>query len=107
VPESRLTDSQMFHLAWAVRDGTADPEGALKMFREFMDSVDNDEAISTTLIRYVADAFRFHLNEGCPLESAFGVTRRKYGRKSTQEQHRAYAVDVLNKVLAGKLFQLH
>jgi len=97
----------MFHLAWAVRDGTADPEGALKMFREFMDSVDNDEAISTTLIRYVADAFRFHLNEGCPLESAFGVTRRKYGRKSTQEQHRAYAVDVLNKVLAGKLFQLH
>ncbi len=114
-PESpdaeELTHADIWHVAWDVREGKADPVKASLLLEKFCNEFDSGMFNSGNLtqdylLRHLRDAFRAYLNKEKTIASALGLVK-KAGRPKADEQDRMQmAAEVLRKRMAGKSHQV-
>lgn len=97
-----LTDVEMNQIAWAIRDGNADPVDARRLMEDFVSRYGaSDWHLS---IRYVRDALAAFLNgERASLGAAFGLARGQAGNPGKEASALLKrAVAVLEACLTGQ-----
>jgi hypothetical protein len=93
-------------IAWAVRDGKAEPDQAKRLMVLFRDRVRDGEPLPQELLRHFADAFDAYLSGSRTLDAALGVSRSGRGRPALAEQEGIRrAAEVIRERLAGSSHQ--
>lgn len=95
---------QINQIAFEVRDGEAKPEDARLLMKAFCDSAEQG-AIPNRLITHLRDVFRRHLDTGCTIDAALGLTRKKGAPKIEEQRSIELAAAVLRARLAGESHQ--
>jgi hypothetical protein len=110
-PPSRLTLSQVNLIAFAARDGTADPEHARVLLELFCQAIERGQIaardpVAARLTEHVREAFRAHIDSNRGIEAALGLARRRGRRKEANAgMQMLMAADVLRHRLSGKPHQ--
>ena len=98
----RLSTSRIHHIAWAVGDGTARPDEAAQLLREFVACVNAHEPLPERLREHFRDAFLRYLSGSCGIEAALGMVRGSKGHPGADEKrNQMIAAAVLKRRLAG------
>jgi hypothetical protein len=102
VPGEPLTSFQINQIAFAARDGVANPEDAKRLMAHFCDLVERRKPLPSRLTEHFREAFTDYLDGAKSLEVAFGVKRKK-GRPPADANLRIeMAAEVMRHRLAGK-----
>jgi hypothetical protein len=109
-PESpdaeELTHAAIWHIAWDVREGKANPVEANLLLEKFCNEFDSGMFNSGNLtqdylLRHLRDAFRAYLNKGKTIESALGLVKKKGRPKADEQVRMQMAAEVLRHRMAG------
>jgi hypothetical protein len=96
---------RMNQIAFAIRDGEANPEDARLLMDLFCESVKRG-AVPDRLMKHFQGSFQRYLDTGCTINGALGLTRNKRGAPKRDEQRIIeLAAALLRARLAGELHQ--
>jgi hypothetical protein len=106
-----LTPSQVNSMAFAVREGNANPGDARALLILFSQCVEHGliaarNPVADRLLEHVREAFRAHLSGSQSIQSALGLVRRR-GRPNAADEHMRMqmAAAVLRHRLSGLVHQ--
>lgn len=75
--DDRLSEPEIWHLRFDVRDGVADPAEVKRLLRQFCGRVKNGEAIGYETLQFLAEAFQAYLDSTKKLDAALGLVRKR------------------------------
>ncbi len=101
--DKSISPAQINQIAWDVLDDEADPEEVRELLEYICKLVDRQEQLSPVILRYVRDSLRRFLDGSTKsLNGAFGLKKRKPGRRKVNENIRlAMATEILRYRLDG------
>lgn len=105
-----LTHANIWHIAWDIREGKANPSDARRLLEKFCNEFDRgmfNSGMYTQdyLLRHLRDAFRAYLDKEKTIEAALGLVK-KTGRPKADEQVRMQmAAEVLRCRINGMSHQ--
>jgi hypothetical protein len=97
-----LTSSQINLIAFAVRDGGAEPEDARRLMQHFCELVDRGRQVPPQLLQHFRQSFSAYLDGTKKLEAALGVVRKRGRPQADENLRREIAAEILRQRLVGK-----
>ena len=101
--EDSISRADIHQIAWRVRDDEADPEEVQKLLEYICSLVDRKAQLPPEILRYIRDSLSAFLSGSAnSLDGAFGLKKRKRGRRKADEtDRRSMATEMLRLRLAG------